>query len=72
MDDIINVVLTDMPTTIKEYVIANQDMSYTIVLNARHTRETRLNAYAHALKHIQNGDFNKKCSVDLIEIHAHN
>lgn len=55
MDENINVVLTDLPTTIKEYVIANKDMSYTIVLNSRHSYETRFNAYNHAIKHITNG-----------------
>lgn len=71
MDDNINVVLADMPTTIKEYVVANKDMSYTIVLNSRHSYETRFKAYNHAMKHIINGDFDKDSSADLIEIYAH-
>ena len=36
-NDTINVVMADMPTTIKEYVVANPDLSYTIVLNPRHS-----------------------------------
>lgn len=68
----INVVLVDMPSTIKEYVVANKDLTFTVVLNAKHSYETRLKAYQHALSHIQNGDFEKTCSADLIEIYAHN
>lgn len=28
-------------------------------------------SYEHELKHILNGDYEKKCSVDMIEINAH-
>lgn len=70
-NDTINVVMADMPTTIKEYVVANPDLSYTIVLNPRHSHMQLLNAYHHAMKHIENGDFDKDCSADLIEIYAH-
>lgn len=70
-NDTINVVMADMPTTIKEYVVSNPDLSYTIVLNPRHSHMQLLNAYHHAMKHIENGDFDKDCSVDLIEIYAH-
>ena len=66
-NDTINVVMADMPTT----VVANPDLSYTIVLNPRHSHMQLLNAYHHAMKHIENGDFDKDCSVDLIEIYAH-
>lgn len=56
-NDTINVVMADMPTTIKEYVVANPDLSYTIVLNPRHSHMQLLNAYHHAMKHIENGGF---------------
>ena len=71
MNEVVNVVLANMPTSIKEYVVSNPDSSYTIVLNARLTYETRFQAYVHAMKHIHNGDFEKDCSADLIEIYAH-
>lgn len=67
----VNVVLADMPGTIKEYVVANKDLTYTVVLNAKHSLETRLKAYMHALSHIDNGDFEKSCSADVIEVYAH-
>lgn len=69
--DDVNVVLADLPGTIKEYVVANKDLTYTVVLNARHSSETRLKAYMHALSHIDNSDFEKKCSADVIEVYAH-
>lgn len=69
--DDVNVVLVDLPCTIKEYVVANKDLTFTVVLNAKHSSETRLQAYKHALSHIDNGDFEKTCSADLIEVYAH-
>ena len=66
-----NVVLIDMPHRIKAYTVANKDMSYTIVINARMSHERQLEAYQHELDHIQNGDYERKCSADLIEFYAH-
>ncbi len=71
MEETITVILYDMPTRIKEYVIANHDSSYTIVLNAKHSFETRCQAYLHAVKHIKNGDFEKDDSSDSIEARSH-
>lgn len=67
----INVLLADMPGTIGAYTVFNADMSYTIVLNARLNHERQLLAYHHEMKHIENGDYEKKCHVDLIECYAH-
>lgn len=67
----VNVVLADMPGTISAYTVPNPDFSYTIVLNSRLTRERQMQAYAHEMIHINNGDYDKKCPVDLIECYAH-
>lgn len=67
----INTVLVDMPGTISAYTISNEDMSYTIVLNARLNNERQLEAYHHEMNHIRNGDYDKTCSVDSIEQEAH-
>lgn len=67
----VNTVLADMPCSIAAYTIANADMSYTVVLNSRLNYERQLLAYHHELKHIENGDYDKRCSVDLIEFYAH-
>lgn len=41
-----------------------------IVLNARLTRERRIQAYRHELYHIEHGDY-EQYSADLIEFYAH-
>lgn len=71
MTPIVNCILTDMPVSIKAYTVLNRDMSYTIILNSRHTREQHLISYHHEMKHIENGDYEKKCDVGLLEIKAH-
>ena len=67
----VNCCMADMPTTIPAFVVSNADDSYTIVLNTRHSREQHLKSYAHEYHHIINGDYEKKCSADLIELWAH-
>lgn len=64
-------ILATLPNTIKAYVVANDDMSFTIVLNDALSYEQNKKSYLHEYSHIINGDYNKNCSVDLIEINAH-
>ncbi len=64
-------VLATMPGSIKAYVVANADMSFTIVLNDSLTFEQNRKSYLHEYAHIVNGDYDKKCTVDLIELSAH-
>lgn len=61
----------DLPCTIGAFVVANNDTTYTIILNSRQSREKNIESYWHEIRHIMNGDYEKKCSVDLIEIMAH-
>lgn len=68
--DNIRTVFIDMPTTIKAYTILKDDF-YTIVINSSLSYEMQEEAYNHELRHILNGDFDRKCSVGLIEINAH-
>lgn len=67
----VNTILADMPGSIGGYTICNPDTTYTIVLNARLSYERQLLAYHHEMKHIENGDYAKRCSADLIECYAH-
>lgn len=67
----VNVVLADLPGTISAYTVANPDLSYTIVLNSRLNYERQQKAYQHEINHIKNGDYDRKCSVDLLECYAH-
>lgn len=60
----------DFPGKGNEAVTKNEDDSYTIFLNARLSYEKQLEAYAHAIRHIKNGDFEKR-DVGIIETEAH-
>lgn len=68
----VNVVLADMPSKIRAYTISNPDGSFTIWLNARLTHYQHLLSYHHEMNHIENGDYDRKCNINLIECHAHN
>ena len=61
----------ELPSTIRSFVVANKDLSYTILLNSKLSHEQNLISYQHELDHILRGDYEKKCSIDLIEIHSH-
>ncbi len=66
----INTKIIDMDVLVGEQITANSDGSYTIFLNARLSHERQLEAYAHALRHIQENDFEKE-NADQIEVEAH-
>lgn len=66
----VNVILLDFPNNQKEMVIANEDGSYTILINAKLSYEAQLRAYNHALKHINEDDFGRS-DVQAIEARAH-
>ena len=53
----LNVHLIDLPVKVKETVSENEDGSYSIFLNSRHTYETQMKSYMHALEHIKENDF---------------
>lgn len=69
MEDV-NVLIMDMDTMVSEHLIQNTDNSYTIFLNARLSHEMRLKAYAHAIKHLIENDFERE-NVQEIEVMAH-
>ena len=65
------VLMLDLPETISAYTVANKNMSFTIVINSRLNNRQQQKAYRNELNHIQHGDYDKKCSADLIEFYAH-
>ncbi len=71
MNDNIYVRYLSLPCRIHSFVVANKDLTYTIVLNDRLSHEQNMLSYQHELEHIHNGDYEKKCGADLIEIMAH-
>lgn len=67
----VNVFIENFPNTKEaEAITENPDGTYTIFLNARMSYERQLEAYQHALEHIQNNDF-QKLDVQQIEAIAH-
>lgn len=67
----VNVVVIDFKSYKgKEMVSANEDGSYTILINARLSYDGQLKAYEHAMRHIENDDF-QESDVQKIEYEAH-
>ncbi len=67
----VNVVLANMPGSIKGYTIANSDLSYTIVINSRLSFEQQQQTAKHEKDHIEKGDYDEKTSADRLEYYAH-
>ena len=68
----INIQLIDFKNSkAKETVVYNEDGSYTIFINSRISKEQQLNAYQHALNHINRSDFEHTTSADTTEAYAH-
>lgn len=66
LTEAIGVYLIDMDTAVEEQVNYNEDGSFSIFVNARLSCERQMIAYQHALMHIAQADFSKKCA-DAIE-----
>ena len=64
----VRVILGDMPHRIKALTRKNEDDTYTIVLNARHTREQLQISYEHEMRHIVGDHFDIRdhvCSIEM-------
>ena len=66
----VNVQIMNFPVPGSELVVPNEDGSFTIMINARLSYEDQMKAYAHAMRHITEDDFQKE-NVQEIEAHAH-
>ena len=72
MKDNVREVIQDLPIGIKGFVVEDgAEDFYTIVLNARYSREANIETHKHELKHIEGGDFRSGESADDIEVRAH-
>lgn len=70
MNDI-NVFLIDFGNSrVNEELCLNEDGSYSIFINSRLSAVGQKEAYQHAMKHIENNDF-QKSDVQAIEARAH-
>lgn len=70
MNNRITTALYPMPGRVRSYTVL-KDGFFTIVINENLSEEARWKAYRHEMDHINNGDYEKNCSADLIEIYAH-
>lgn len=63
--------LTDMPPKVRSFVRENDVDDYTVVINARLSRETQLRVLRHEVQHLEHDDISSKEAVDRIETYAH-
>lgn len=70
MDDNIRVILVDMPIGYRAFTLPKNGF-YTVYINSRYCREQNEISLKHEIRHIKNGDYDKKSSVDLLEFYAH-
>ena len=61
--------LYDLPPNVDEIVLPCLD-GYTVYINSKLSQAGRLEAYNHAVWHIEHDDW-EKCSVQFIEVGAH-
>ena len=66
----VNIQILNFPGPGNEMVFPNEDGSFTIMINARLSYEDQVKAYKHAMRHIQEDDFQKR-DVQQIEACAH-
>ena len=67
----VNCAMAELPYALKAFTVSNSDNTFTIILNSRHTHEQHLRSYHHEMQHIENGDYDKKCDVDVLEFWTH-
>ena len=65
------VVKMALPLEVDEAVTPNEDGTHTVIINDRITEEKARRAYAHALRHIEAGDFQSGEDAQTIERRAH-
>mgnify|MGYP000482132784 FL=1 len=65
LTETIGVYFINMDTAVSEQVVQNEDDSFSIFINARLGWERQMEAYQHALRHIMNDDFSKRCADDI-------
>lgn len=71
MNEEIFTYIVDLPDKVNEVVMPCPDFGYTIYINAKLDYHDRVKAYNHALRHIENYDFESEESVGIIEARAH-
>lgn len=71
LPDDVSVRYENLPTTVQSFIRENPDMSFTVVVNARCSREANMEAYRHELQHLDHEDLDSEAPADQIEAEAH-
>lgn len=70
MTEDVYVYLVDFPDGIREAVTPCLG-GYTVYIDEKLDRDSRMRAYEHALRHIENDDLHSDLCADQIEFNAH-
>lgn len=70
MTETVKLALINLPCSIKGFTLKMNDV-YTIVLNARLSRETNQQSLEHELKHITEGHLDREINVQEVECELH-
>ena len=62
-----NIVLLDLPCTVKGLTAKDENDFYTIYINARFGGEQQIEAFLHEIEHIKCNDFCQDCDIAIIE-----
>ena len=71
MGDNYQIILRDMPTTVKAVTVKNEDDTYTILVNSKLNYEQQQESFIHEIMHIINCDFEKDEDISILEHNAH-
>lgn len=69
-NDIYVYIVDGLPLSVSEAICPCGAFSYTLYINGRLSQERQREAYFHALRHIERGDWERE-DVQLIEKEAH-
>ena len=56
---------------VREVVVENADGGHTVFIDDRLSRDEQVNAFEHAMRHINEGDFEEHGNVNEIEAKRH-
>jgi len=73
LDDVFVYLNEDMPEGAREMVCPNPDGTYTVLINGSLRKEDQVQAFWHAVRHIDHNDFERveECGIQAIEAEAH-
>ncbi len=66
-----NIILKDMPTTVKAATVTNSDGTFTIIINSKLNYEQQCKSFQHEILHIINYDFEQENDISIMEYNAH-